>query len=624
MFKTNASIIFILFCSVANAFALPKEKNVTISSCNQIYEFVYNKKTNQVEIKEKLNTVYYCNSYREVIPIQEIYNDQVSIDAVDYNYDGKRLNNVKPEYSYYKVKDIFFSDERVCYFPLRLDKKGAVGNVYFEETVKDPKYFNNIFFSEPYRVANKEVTIKIPRWMKVELKEMNFAGYNIAKTIKYDSHNDADIITYTITDLAAHQVEGNSPGPTYTMPHLFVLSRSSSANGTLVTYFNELKDQYGWYHQLTKDIDNNKPILKAKATDITKNSITDIDKIKAVFYWTQKNIHYLAFENGMAGFKPEKADEVLRKNYGDCKGMAHLTKELLCSLGYDARLCWIGTNHIAYDYNTPSLAVDNHMICALIYKGKTYFLDATETNLGFNEYAERIQGRQVLIENGDQYILSRVPATTTAQNLDLEKRQITINGNDIEGNSEHIWKGEEKEYMLNGLNDTKLDKTTEAFNKYLSNGNNDYVIKDLVTSDITDLDKDLKVNYTLLYKNGVSHFGKDYYVDMDQKKELNGWNIDTAERTNDYWFSYKMNISRETELAIPAGYHVSSLPNNLSVQTDNYLFNIQYSKQNDKVLYKKIIAFKNPHLTKAKFQQWNTDIAKLTETYNQQLVLTAQ
>ncbi|MEI9945443.1 MAG: hypothetical protein WDN26_14655 [Chitinophagaceae bacterium] len=41
--------------------------------------------------------------------------------------------------------------------------------------------------------------------------------------------------------------------------------------------------------------------------------------------------------------------------------------------------------------------------------GKKYFLDATETNIGFDEYAERIQGRQVLIENGDSYMLERVP-----------------------------------------------------------------------------------------------------------------------------------------------------------------------------------------------------------------------
>jgi transglutaminase-like putative cysteine protease len=153
-------------------------------------------------------------------------------------------------------------------------------------------------------------------------------------------------------------------------------------------------DQYAWYRYILKDLSNNETVIKAKADDIVAGKTDDMDKVKSIFYWVQNNIRYIAFEDGIAGFLPDKAEEVLRKKYGDCKGMANLTKELLKSQGFDARLCWLGTNHIAYDYSTPSLAVDNHMICALIYKGKI-ILDATEDYLSMNDYAERIQGRSV-------------------------------------------------------------------------------------------------------------------------------------------------------------------------------------------------------------------------------------
>lgn len=139
--------------------------------------------------------------------------------------------------------------------------------------------------------------------------------------------------------------------------------------------------------------------MKAKADEITQGKSTAIEKVKAIYYWVQDNVRYIAFEDGLAGFKPEKAQEVLRRKYGDCKGMANLTKELLKASGFDSRLCWIGTHHIAYDYSTPSLAVDNHMICAVVLNGRRYFLDATEKYIPLNEYAERIQARQVLIED---------------------------------------------------------------------------------------------------------------------------------------------------------------------------------------------------------------------------------
>ena len=216
--------------------------------------------------------------------------------------------------------------------------------------------------------------------------------------------------------------ENSSPGITYTSPHIMLITQQAQVDETTVTYFKNTDDQYKWYASLVKQIGNDDAVIKTKALEIVQGKTTDMDKIKAIYFWVQQNIRYLAFENGIAGFRPEKAQEVLRKKYGDCKGMANLTKCLLTSQGFDARLCWIGTNHIAYDYSIPSLSVDNHMICAVKYKNKLYFLDATETNIGFEEYAERIQGRQVLIENGDKYMLEHVPQTAYTQNTETETR----------------------------------------------------------------------------------------------------------------------------------------------------------------------------------------------------------
>ena len=187
--------------------------------------------------------------------------------------------------------------------------------------------------------------------------------------------------------------------------------------------------------------------------DITKGITNDMDKVKAIYQWVQENIRYIAFEDGMAGFRPEKAQSVLAKKYGDCKGMANLTKNLLTALGFDARLCWIGTDHIAYDYSTPSLAVDNHMICGLVYQHKLYFLDATESYIGFGQYAQRIQGRQVLIENGDGYLLQRVPVMGYEQNAEVRSQyDLHIEGAALAGKVQQVWKGENKEDILFGAN----------------------------------------------------------------------------------------------------------------------------------------------------------------------------
>ncbi len=613
----------ILFFPQAS-FSADKDSNVVVSASKELYEFVWQKSANNVQVKQSLNTSYYCNSYRTTIPVAEMYDNETSIDDVDFTVDGKKPKDIKPQYSYYSVDDIFYSDEHICFFPLPLERKGSSSTVSFKKTISDPRYFINIFFSEPYMVMNKEVNIKVPRWMKVELKEMNFKGYQISKSSHYDSGDDADIYTYTIKNLPAKENENDCPGPSYIYPHILVLSKEASVDNGKTTYFNTVADQYAWYHQLVSNIGSDEAAVKAKAQEITSGITNDLDKIKAIFYWMQNNIRYVAFEDGIAGFRPDKANEVIRKKYGDCKGMANATKELLKSLGYDARLCWIGTNHIAYDYSTPSLSVDNHMICALKFQGKMYFLDATENYLAFNEYAERIQGRQCLIEDGDKYILINIPSTTYQQNSDEEKRILSVNGTDLKGTATHEWRGEEKEYILTELNAVKKDKSEESFIRYLSNNNKDYILTDLKTSDVNNFDKNLTVSYSINHKNAVSSFGKDYYVDLDFGKEMNDYRFDTSKRDLDYWFPYKTNVIRETQLIIPAGYTVTSLPPSVEIKNANYEFTITYTQTPDKLIYKKNLIIKNTKLVKSEFTQWNKDIEKLDASYNEQIILTAK
>jgi len=600
--------------------ARPADSSATISS-KQSYQFVYNAKFNRVEVKEVLNDVYTSNNYAVKIPVVEGYNDQVTIDEVKCKVDNHTPDGFKPAYSYYSVDDVFYSDARICYFPMSLPKIGSKGNVTFNETILDPRYFTSVYFSESLPVTSREITFIVPRWMKVELKEMNFGGFNIKKSTVYNSKDDVDVFTYTAQNIPANKREENSPGPSYLYPHIMVLCKSANTGGHNFTYFATLDDQYNWYKTLVKEIKNNDAIIAAKAKDLTADLTSDMDKIKAIFYFVQDNIRYIAFENGIAGFKPESADEVLRKKYGDCKGMANLTRSLLKAQGYDAHLCWLGTDHIAYDYSTPSMAVDNHMICALNYKGKTIFLDATETYIGLNEYAERIQGRQVLIENGDKYLLTRIPMASATQNFDYETSKLAVVGTALVGSVSHVWKGEDKEEILSGLNNIKKERSDEALIRYLSNSNNDNEIKDLNISSIYNTDADLSASYKVNFKNAVSVFSKAYYIDLDPKKEFVNSAIKIDERKHDYWFDYKTNITKETELTIPANYKVSAVPAPLNISNADYEFHINYESKPGKLIYKKIILVKNTHMPVAKFDQWNKDVEQLAKTYNENITL---
>jgi hypothetical protein len=615
------ALLLVIFCfaNIKIAKCISIDSNVIVVSSTSLYTFTKDKNTGKVIINERRQTKY-KNTESTTIPITEFYNDQSKIVSISCKFNNKTAKDFKPIDTYYTDKDIFYSDLRLNYFPLTIPANSII-DLYVEKNTFDPLYFNTIYFSSQYPISNGEITIKIPRWMNVSLKEMNLKGYTISKTTTYDSKDDSDVITYKCSNLPATKNENFSPGQSFIYPHLLALANQENKSSSSI-YFSSTQEQYNWYKNLTTALNADQdPIILEQAEAITKDKASDLDKIKAIYYWVQENIRYIAFEDGIAGFKPDGATNVFRKKYGDCKGMANLTKNLIKSLGFDARLCWLGTNHIAYNYYTPSLAVDNHMICAVVYQGKTYYLDTTETFLGFGEYAERIQGRQILIENGKDFILSNVPIGSVDMNADIKKEKLTIKDKNLVGEVNHTWKGEDKESLLTALNTNKKEKIENNLNNILSNNNQNYEIKNLRYTPLNLYDSDLSASYSLDFKNSVEVFNKAYYVNLDNDKEYENFVVDTATRNHDLWLPFKVNISKEVELTIPENYVVSSIPENLNIKNDKYMFSINYEITGTKIIYRKTIKILDTKIQKAIFSSWNNDIKKLTQNYSETLTL---
>lgn len=594
--------------------------NITIQEQKDEYRFVKGDQANPVWIKQELNTKYYCNSYRTSIPISEFYSSKVVINDVAKAINGGKLNSFTATDEYYSVDGIFFSDTRVNYFYLALDQKGNTGQVRYQKTYLDPRYFTNIFFPESYAIDKKTVTLIVPDWMNIEIREFNFKGYSI-KTAK-ERKGQEMVYTYSLTNVPASPDESNAPGPTYTQPHILVMCKSASPDGQTLTYFNTLADQYKWYRSLLLETGNDAAVLKAKAEELTKGMTDDLQKVKAIYQWVMDNVRYIAYEDGIAGFKPDKAQEVLRKKYGDCKGMGNLMAGMLKSINLDGRVCWLGTNHIAYDYSTPSLSVDNHVICAWIHKGKTYFLDATEKYIGFGETAERIQGRQVLIEDGEKYMLQTIPVQPETQNTAIEKRTLHIAGNNLEGKVVQIWKGESKEWLLSQLHDIRKENQIASLSRFLADGKSNYKISNLKISNFDDYNKDIQLEYDLQIKDGAVSFDKETYIDLDDRKDMGDAKFDLEKRKLPYEFPYKIHKVYEVELQLPPGMKLGTAIAPLKIEQPEYAFAADYKTENGKVTYRRDLRLRKTRFTVDQLQHWNKDIASLSEFYNTQLSLT--
>lgn len=598
-----------------------EKSDVAILSSLETVTFDINSKGDAVTVDHKIKEQLMNIGHRADIHKYEFYDSQSEIADFSLKYRNDKETRFLIKDEFYKSDELFFNDYRVKYMEVDFPVQGYSYTYELNKKYKDVKYFTSMYFNDEYPVIKKEFQITVPDWLEVEIKEFNFDGYSIKKTKVPDVKNKSTLYTYTVENIAASVSEESSPGPSYIHPHLLIIAKSFKKDSKSVTLFNSTADLYNWYKSLVDGIaEAPADALKQKVKELTANAKNDDEKIKNIYYWVQDNIRYIAFEDGLAGFRPDASQNVFNKRYGDCKGMANLTRQMLKEAGFDARLTWIGTKRIAYDYTVPSLSVDNHMICTLFKDGKKYFLDGTEKYNSLGEYAERIQGKEVMIEDGGKYIIDKVPVASAIANKETYNAVFHINNEALSGKVNGTMSGESRAFFLYSYNTIKNDKKENALQSYISRGDKNFTVTDIVTSDLSNRDNVLTIGYNAVLKNKVSSFDDEIYVDMDHLEEFA--QMDFKDRKNDYEFSFKRDYESNITLEIPAGYKVSGLPAPVNIATNDYNINVSYEMDGNNLLYKKHFVINNGNIKKADFVKWNSAVSSLKKIYNEQITLT--
>lgn len=596
----------------------PDDQVAFIRNSDKI-SFDLDKREGKVTVSEENESTLINLDTRADIHHYSFYDGESVITQFTIESKNQKRTDYKIEDEAYTSDDLFHNDVRVEHVYLDFPVNAFTYDIALDKLYRDIKYFTNVYFIDDYPALERKIEFEIPDWLNLELREMNFEGYEIEKTVT-EGRNNSKIHTYILKMAPGHFDDPKSPGPSHVYPHILILPKSYTLNGEENKIFKTTQDLYNWYKSLVDELENNNADIREKVQELTANAETDKEKIKNIYYWIQDNIRYIAFEDGIAGFKPDEASNVFNKRYGDCKGMANLTKQMLTEAGFDARLTWVGTKHIAYDYSTPNLSVDNHMICTVFLDGEPLFLDGTEQFNSMGEFADRIQGKQVLIEDGENFILETVPVNKANFNAEQVKYELELVEGNLRGEVKKSFQGESRASLLSYFHSLKNDRKDEFLEYYLSNGNSNIKVSSIETSDLEDRDLDLSVNYEIAVENAVSEFDGEVYIDLDIDKELANYQMN--ERATDYIFNYKKDLHSTFKLKIPEGYRVSHIPESIALENDDFHLSVKFKQEKGEILYEKQFRIENAKVETEDFAEWNGFIEKLNQLYNEQIILT--
>ncbi|PWT77356.1 MAG: hypothetical protein C5B59_04310 [Bacteroidetes bacterium] len=562
---------------------------------------------------ENRSTVGYVLPYNQFVKLRDY-------DFYVYYKTGFKSQKYPPTKISLTDESIFMDDNYGMLYGFEAAESGQRCRFKYDYLYTDAKYLTRFFFHEGFPVRETSISFKVPSWLELEIKEMNFVTYKIRKEIKKDKN--FTIYTYTAENLPAiHQEPASLARPFY-LPHLVITIKTFVVDQEKYNGFKSLDDLYAWYNYLYRKADNHPDVIKDQVNTLIQNKKSDEETIKALYYWVQDNIRYVAFEEGYSGFVPQTIQEVYQNKYGDCKGMANLLTEMLKIAGFDAHFAWIGTREIPYDCTQiQSMCVDNHAICVLYLKGKTYFLDGTEKYAALGRDAYRIQGKKVLVQNGETYKVEQVPVPNLEENKILTQAQLRLNGDKIMGHVSVTFKGASNNFFHYVYNSIPANKRKEFTNRIIELNSNNTEVSNVKTSDFTNRDIPITLEGDVEISNQVTLVDSLCYTNIDFFPTSITSFIPDADRENPIDIDNVLIVEDAVTLEIPAKAKVKFMPPPFQNGFNKITMDASYKAEGNKIILNKKMQLNSPVIYATEFSDWKTFLNKIREFNRKNLTI---
>ena len=517
----------------------------------------------------------------------------------------------------------FHDDLKSLNFVFSNLKPGGKSRLTYKERIKNPRFLNSFYFGSSHPLVNSKITLVVDKDITLKFKEFNTKGLKI--NFNKEEKKNKIIYTWQSNDIAEVEIEENAPNYRNVLPHIIPIITEYKVNNKNIKLSEGVADLYNWYYSLVKDINKDEPNsdLKKIVEELIKDKDSEIEKVRAIYYWVQKNIKYIAFEYALGGFIPRNANDIYEKKFGDCKDNSSILFEMFKIANIKGNLTWIGTRSIPYKYNeVPTPVVDNHMILSYKSKDKTYFLDATGRYIPLELPTSFIQGKEALLSNGpDNFELIEVPIVAPEKNSFIDSVQIHINEKNLLGEGKAEISGYQKIDYFNILESRNTsDKLKEFYTVMLRKGNNKFLIDNISEINKYEYDRDLIINYSFNINDYIQKSGNEVYINMNLNRDLSSLKI-KKDRKSDIEYEYKKSNKYVTVLDIPKDLKVSYLPENIDISNELFSGTIKYSLKDNKIIHEHTITLNFLTLNLDQQKEFNEFIKNIEKQYKEVVVL---
>lgn len=515
---------------------------------------------------------------------------------------------------------IFYDDSKETSFNFPSLQQGAITSVKHTIRHNEPRLIGPFIYTSSLPALKVSFTVTVPEGVDIGyvVKNDSAAGYVFTKEQK----RNQTIYRWEMEKVKNEQRFGDAPDEYYYMPHVIVYVKSYRDQQDNKV-FGTVADLYRWNYSFLEDLNKTEdPVLRSITDSLVAGKKTELEKTEAIYKWVQSSIRYVAFEQGLEGFRPRQAADVCRKKYGDCKDMSSIITQMLKMSGIEAYYTWIGTRDIPYKYSDVALPiVDNHMISVARIGGKWYFLDGTAPNSLLDMPPHHIQGKEALVAiSKDEYKILTVPVANPVASRLVDSTFIRLNDQGISGSQRVSYNG----YFATDVWDELLyknDRNRQEFVKRkVGKGSNKFILGKYEIGEKVDAGN-ARITADFELPGYGKKIGNEYYLNLNLERIFEGQLIDTAKRKIPKSLEFLYTIEQHHILEIPEGYKVSYKPDDLLIDNAFYRVEIKYTSSANRLIATQRITNKSLMIDPADFIKWNKDLPAIQANYKEQVVL---
>ncbi|MFH0911492.1 MAG: DUF3857 domain-containing protein, partial [Planctomycetota bacterium] len=252
-------------------------------------------------------------------------------------------------------------------------------------------YFGNVFyFKRQHPTARARYLLESP----LDRRVFTHASAGVpAPVLTVDKARRIERRVWEMSRLEKIKIEPFMPPPAELSPYIHVST------------FSNWNDLAAWYRHLIKDQYAVTPEIEAEVRRITLGKTTPAEKLAAIYEWVTTRVQNVAWEFGVHGYKPYRAETIFTRRFGDCKDKATLFNVMARAAGIEAWPVLLSAPEESgpvvgrgrEDLTLPLFNHFNHSISAVELDGRTLWFDSTAHFTALGEIPSTIAGARALL-----------------------------------------------------------------------------------------------------------------------------------------------------------------------------------------------------------------------------------